>query len=67
MMKWIDCNKRLPETQQECLVAFIPGDLEMGYAYALATFCQGKWHPFDHKQSLNGLTHWMPLPSPPKD
>ena len=77
--KWISVEDRLPEGVDEVLVLFENGDMMnakydcciddesrlgtyRGYyhPYTLG-FLDGEWVPYE------GVTHWMPLPEPPKE
>ncbi len=67
MTKWIECTKKIPKNQQECLIAFeiMPGDPGCGFAYNLATFLNGKFLSWELNALIKGVTHWMPLPKGP--
>jgi hypothetical protein len=69
-MKWIDVNKRLPETHESVLFYTKYNVIEKGFL----VFEQGhkpiKWNCYNdfHGQQrveLKDVTHWMPLPQPP--
>lgn len=68
-MEWIKCAKRLPENEEECLVAFhiIIGNAGCGYAYSLATFIDFKFYSWELNNQINCVTHWMPLPESPQE
>lgn len=34
--------------------------------YGIVWFEDGKWHEWDSSVDVEGMTHWMPLPEPPK-
>ena len=66
-MSWINVKERLPEDHEEVLV-YIPGEscidiavhrtLLKGYAY---------WSCSDDAYDNDEVTHWMPVPEPPKE
>ena len=62
-MKWIPVTERLPE-QNTRVIGFMAwkGITAIEYQH-------GKWYSIDHLQSLpnEAVTHWMPIPEPPKD
>jgi hypothetical protein len=64
-MKWIDVNKRLPKTSFEVLTSSTTSKGKYLGMYVLY-YADGEWW-----RSMDGLwvfvvTHWMPLPEPPK-
>lgn len=64
-MKWVDANKRLPETSEPVLTCSYTGKGEFFGLYVLY-YSDGEWW-----RSMDGLwafevTHWMSLPKPPK-
>lgn len=60
---WIPVTERLPE-QNTRVIGFMAwkGITAIEYQH-------GKWYSIDHLQSLpdEAVTHWMPLPEPPKE
>jgi hypothetical protein len=69
--KWIPVTERLPDTQEYdwvlAQVAFIPGNL---YGVpVVAELRHGEWYDA-YDETIEGdfekVTHWMPLPEPPK-
>ena len=60
--KWIPVTERLPEKGEEVLVVDRFGFIEMGFV---------KETIYGHKYWLgcegDDVTHWMPLPEPPKE
>jgi len=70
-MKWIKCTKELPKNGQECLVGFhlYVGQIkqiEAGYCFSLATFTNGEFYSWELRKTIGCVSHWMPLPKPPK-
>ena len=65
--KWIDVNDRLPEKDGACLVYVKEG---YGYFYQ-AKFFNGygfeRLDPADDDKRHTFITHWQPLPEPPKE
>lgn len=68
-MKWISCSKKMPEQEEECLVAheIWPGDHGCGYCYDLATFYDGKFLTWELKKTILNVTYWMKLPKSPNE
>lgn len=61
--RWIPVTERLPENQEDVHIWFdrCGGDIDVGW-FSLdkkAWFCKGIMLPYT-------VTHWMPLPEPPK-
>jgi hypothetical protein len=53
---WISVDERLPQKHDEVLV-FCDGARQLDFICS-----SGRWYDHDHKK----VTHWMPLPEPPK-
>lgn len=70
-MEWIDVNDRLPEYFERVLVNYIPYSSTM-YVHAVSTRVRTKYISTMTRTDTNGfnligkVTHWMPLPEPPK-
>ena len=73
--KWISVDERLPEPSENCLVAAKVGDrvvidlgsLVPGFDYTTNECCC-EWmitNDWDEGEGCE-ITHWMPLPEPPK-
>ena len=61
MDKWIGVDERLPEDDRRVLVAC---RTKKGVqSVKLAYYWNGTWHG---QGSMAGVTHWMPLPTPPE-
>ena len=63
--RWVRCDDRLPMYGQEVLAARLYGDGEIFYEIITAHLCdihneRGVWN-------ATNITHWMPLPEPPKE
>ncbi len=58
---WVPCAERMPEDCVEVLVAVWP-------SVYIAEREDGEWWAVDRMPSaIGGVTHWMPLPAPPKE
>lgn len=64
--KWIPVTERLPETEK---VLITNGDIVMrGYRRPDGVWKYGvETHEVWENMSLRPITHWMPLPAPPKE
>lgn len=58
--KWISVEERLPEISANAIVRFSDGYI------SLAQWWGDKWFKFCWRTS-GTVTHWMPLPEPPKE
>ena len=70
-MEWISVKERLPEEETSVLVWAEWADDPGGYSCELAMLCDGNWYnngviagELHYKLTV---THWMPLPAPPKE
>lgn len=68
-MEWISVKDRLPEKGQEVTAwRMFGGDY---WHYQIITFWIEKrtpcWRYQDNWVSFHSITHWMPLPKPPKE
>ena len=69
MSQWIKCSKKMPDDTQ-MLLAFSQGEI-------VAAYWDWVVNPIDYKKrrdfiylsgnTLEGVTHWMPLPAPPQE
>ena len=77
--RWIPCSERLPELDQEVLVYAIGKDdgfigdavttISERFIFRLFPSSDGveEWRsPWEYFDSNYEITHWMPLPEPPK-
>lgn len=62
-MEWISVKDRFPKNNEECLVAF---KYSPNYAYELATYISNFRKFICWTGIRRDVTHWMPLPNPPK-
>lgn len=61
-MKWISVKYRLPQESEDVLVSTSNG--VMCYTHNLRK-SDGLWFGYGQAFHSYGITHWMPLPSPP--
>ena len=66
-MNWIKCSDRLPERTVSAIVWGKNVGVREGYYNALDGFKCWMYHGNERPHFLNGVTHWMPLPEPPKE
>ncbi len=63
---WIKCSERLPELDSEdyeyYLVSYFYNEKREVY---FAEWCRNKF--FSSEIPVNSITHWMPLPQPPRE
>ena len=67
--RWISVEERLPEEQGDCLVLYSFGETNADYFTGVMYFIRYDERPHFENDGLYGLhvTHWMPLPEPPKE
>jgi hypothetical protein len=58
--EWISVEDRLPEERQNVLVHYVDGWMPIAFLLG------GKWYQSGGETSWVSVTHWMPLPEPPK-
>lgn len=71
-LKWIPVSERLPERSGTYLVTTTSGAVTTARFYEEATFPQThyrsyEWHRKASWSRNRNVTHWMPLPEPPKE
>ena len=66
--RWIPVTERLPDMHVEVLVCTEDyGETELGFA-TVAVYDGSDWlECWERKTYLKAVTHWMPLPEPPKE
>ena len=62
--KWINVKDRLPNDEQDVLAFSISGDESK---IIPVNYCNGKWFDCIFNVYINTITHWIPLPKPPKE
>ncbi len=60
-MEWISVKDRMPENGVRVLTACDDGIVRLGISKGGFPFVVNRAHQF------SGVTHWMPLPEPPKE
>ena len=74
-MKWIPVTERLPEEEGRYLVYYGNGESPFVSSIRFAPkdrkHIPKGWHRYDHEDGMitqnRYITHWMPLPEPPKE
>ena len=70
--QWISVKERLPEPETEVIAAFDDGYVwAMWQKWSLTDEYEEGESPFDYYKDVGAgihtVTHWMPLPEPPKE
>lgn len=67
--KWIPVTERLPEKMGQCVCRYVFGEnAEYPFFQVLWYFANTEKPHFQHEGSMGlRVTHWMPLPEPPKE
>ena len=60
--KWISAKERLPEEGEDVLAYLGEGIFEICW-----TLKDGCWETRDSYLDMDAVTHWMPIPEPPKE
>ena len=66
-LKWIDVNNKLPNYFGSFIVAVKEGTGNQYSDYACYDPYQQKWKTGLLLGRMDMITHWMPLPEPPKE
>jgi len=64
-MEWISVKDRLPNKKGRAYLVFI-GDYSNSQDAVEVAWFDGKLEINDYPELEDGITHWMPLPEPPK-
>ena len=66
--KWISVTESLPERNMQCICRYVFGNNTQAFFQVLDYFATDKQPHFQHELggSRMRVTHWMPLPEPPK-
>jgi hypothetical protein len=60
---WVACSERMPKPELHVLVIHEWGHMKVAYQSKAVLGC---WYTAVPNKLLTGVTHWMPLPAPPK-
>ncbi len=66
-MKWISVKDKMPERQINVLILTDYGKMATAYCVNRRTKTWGWIDAMRPQHSYGSVTHWMPLPEPPKD
>ena len=58
---WVSVKDRLPEDYQRVLCLFESGTMEVSFRASVKGFC------YEGFKQTGKVTHWIPLPEPPKE
>jgi hypothetical protein len=68
IQKWIPVSERLPEIRERVLVYHDDGMIRFGINYGgFADVVSSIYLNHNHHTCFSKVTHWMPLPEPPKE
>ena len=70
--EWIDVHDKLPEPYEEVLICRYNSELKynsIGLDQLIKVYSKVFWEDFSehYKESVWRITHWMPIPPPPKE
>jgi hypothetical protein len=68
-MEWIKCSEKLPTEPGRYLawVAYDDTGHAMTVGYEEGWNCLSLFGVVDREHEMTNITHWMPLPEPPKE
>lgn len=66
MAEWISVKERLPEKFVSVLV-YMPGEKPLPTVHEGYLMPDARWYSNFFKRDEDEVTHWMPLPEPPKE
>lgn len=67
--RWIPCSEMMPEEEKEVIV-YVKGDFENSIPFITTAYINSDcdWQSdYDGEVIDSKITHWMPLPEPPKE
>lgn len=66
--RWIPVTERLPEDAYPVLVTYLGYNDKLPRSDMVAMYEEGDWYWYDDESKCKVIvTHWMPLPEPPKE
>ena len=65
MAEWIDVNERLPENHKSVIIFDTDKDMLVGFYSKELNMWQSELSDYLYENECR-VTHWMPLPEPPK-
>ena len=66
--RWIPVTERLPEERHPVLVTYLGYNDKLPKSDMVAMCDDGDWYwYYDESKCKVAITHWMPLPEPPKE
>lgn len=66
--RWIPVTERLPDNNNNVWTWLDSGEGEEGYYEAPSGVRSGQWYSANYgNRYMENVTHWMPLPEPPKE
>lgn len=66
MGEWISVKDRLPE-QFVSVIVYMPNEKPFPTVHEGYLADNGKWYSAHCMRGIKEITHWMPLPEPPKE
>lgn len=67
MSEWISIDEQIPEVGECVLLYAIDGNCGVMYARNISDYAASCLERDEHDPAWDAVTHWMPLPEPPKD
>lgn len=67
MAEWISVNERLPEDDKAVLTCGPRGGMYIAKAYGYKIDPKYLWWKMVGTNKFISVTHWMPLPEPPRE
>lgn len=62
---WIKCSDQMPEDDERKPIAIYTGNC-LGQGMFVASYDDDEFFDYWEGTEIKGVTHWMPLPQPPK-
>ena len=67
MSEWISVKDRLPEHDEKVIAYYGFGDCNLRFVSTLDYYAHDPNPHWQHESTGLIVTHWMPLPEPPKE